>query len=77
MARAPPTHWVLRQDEVVPEALLAQLRDGGRLVAVLGSGPMGRATLYRKAAGRATALPLFDAAAPLLPGFVKPPEFVF
>jgi protein-L-isoaspartate(D-aspartate) O-methyltransferase len=56
--------------EVVPDALLSQLRDGGRLVAVAGSGRMGKATIYRKAAGHATALPLFDAAAPLLPGFV-------
>jgi hypothetical protein len=29
------------------------------------------------AATRATPQPLFDAAAPLLPGFVKPPAFVF
>lgn len=63
--------------EVAPEALLAQLRDGGRLVAVVGRGPMGKATIYRMAAGHATALPLFDAAAPLLPGFVRPPAFVF
>lgn len=63
--------------EVVPDSLISQLRDGGRLVAVVGSGPMGKATIYRKAGSRATAQPLFDAAAPMLPGFVKPAEFVF
>jgi protein-L-isoaspartate(D-aspartate) O-methyltransferase len=63
--------------EVVPDSLLAQLKDGGRLVAVVGSGPMGKATIYRMTGGRATAQPLFDAAAPLLPGFEKAPAFVF
>jgi protein-L-isoaspartate(D-aspartate) O-methyltransferase len=63
--------------EVVPDSLLAQLRDGGRLVAVVGIAPMSRATIYRMSGGRATAQPLFDAAAPLLPGFVKPAAFVF
>jgi protein-L-isoaspartate(D-aspartate) O-methyltransferase len=63
--------------EVVPDSLLAQLKDGGRLVAVVGSGPMGKATVYRMTGGRATAQPLFDAAAPLLPGFEKAPAFVF
>jgi protein-L-isoaspartate(D-aspartate) O-methyltransferase len=63
--------------EIVPEALLAQLKDGGRLLAVVGTGPMGKATIYRIAGAHATAQPLFDAAASLLPGFVKPAEFVF
>lgn len=63
--------------EIVPDALLAQLKDGGRLLAVVGGGAMGKATIYRMAGCRATAQPLFDAAAPLLPGFVKPAEFVF
>jgi protein-L-isoaspartate(D-aspartate) O-methyltransferase len=63
--------------EVVPAALLAQLKDGGRLVAVIGSGPMGKATIYRAAGGGATGQTLFDASAPLLPGFAKPAAFVF
>src|SRR5436305_1872943 len=58
--------------EVIPDALIAQLKDGGRLLAVVGSVPMGKAMLYRKVSGRVTAVPLFDAAAPLLPGFAKP-----
>jgi protein-L-isoaspartate(D-aspartate) O-methyltransferase len=63
--------------EVRPDRLLAQLKDGGRLVAVIGSAPLGKATLYRKVSGQITALALFDAAAPLLPGFAKTPAFVF
>jgi protein-L-isoaspartate(D-aspartate) O-methyltransferase len=63
--------------EVAPVTLLSQLKAGGRLVAVVGSGPLGKATIYRMAGGHATAQTLFDAAAPLLPGFVKPPAFVF
>ena len=63
--------------DVVPDSLLSQLKDGGRLVAVVGIGPMGKATLYRRAAGHATAQPVFDAAAPPLPGFIKPAAFVF
>lgn len=63
--------------EVVSDSLLSQLKEGGRLVAVVGSGPMGKATLYRRAGGHAGALPVFDAAAPLLPGFAQPAAFVF
>lgn len=63
--------------EVVPGPLLEQLNEGGRLLAVIGGAPMGKATIYRKDGGHVTALPLFDAGAPVLPGFVKPPEFVF
>jgi protein-L-isoaspartate(D-aspartate) O-methyltransferase len=63
--------------EIVPDSLLGQLKEGGRLLAVLGSGPMGKATIWRMAGTRATPQPLFDAAAPLLPGFAKAPAFVF
>lgn len=65
------------RSEVAPEALCAQLADGGRLLAVIGIAPMGKATIYTKAGPHVTAQPLFDAAAPVLPGFVKPAEFVF
>ncbi len=63
--------------EIVPDSLLSQLKEDGRLVAVVGRAPLGKATIYRRAGGHATAQPLFDAAAPLLPGFVRPAEFVF
>ena len=35
----------------MPRSLLAQLKEGGRLLAVIGSGPMGKATIYRAAGG--------------------------
>jgi protein-L-isoaspartate(D-aspartate) O-methyltransferase len=63
--------------EIAPDSLLGQLKEGGRLLGVIRSGPIGKATIYRMAAKRATPQPLFDAAAPLLPGFAKPPAFVF
>ena len=63
--------------EVVPESLSAQLKPGGRLVCVLCRGPAGKAMLYRSLAGDASGRPLFDAAAPLLWGFTRPPAFVF
>jgi protein-L-isoaspartate(D-aspartate) O-methyltransferase len=63
--------------EIVPEALIRQLKDGGRLVCIQGSGPSGKATLYQMTGGNVTGHAIFDAAAPLLPGFVKPREFVF
>jgi len=62
--------------EVVPAALVKQLKVGGRLVCVLGRGP-GKATIYRRTDTDISARAVFDAAAPLLPGFAKPQEFVF
>jgi protein-L-isoaspartate(D-aspartate) O-methyltransferase len=63
--------------EIPPDMLINQLNDGGRLVCVLGGGPSGKAMLYRRVGGELSGRPVFDAAAPLLPGFVKPPAFVF
>jgi protein-L-isoaspartate(D-aspartate) O-methyltransferase len=63
--------------EVVPTVLFDQLKSGGRLVCVLGRGPEGKAMLYRRVDGDLSGRPAFDAAAGPLPGFAKPPEFVF
>jgi protein-L-isoaspartate(D-aspartate) O-methyltransferase len=46
-------------------------------VAVVGRAPMGRAILYRSVGGDVSGWPIFDAAAPLLPGFAATPAFVF
>ena len=62
--------------EVVPPALFDQLKNGGRLVGVIGRGP-GKAMFYRRADSDFSGRPVFDAAAAALPGFAKPPEFVF
>jgi protein-L-isoaspartate(D-aspartate) O-methyltransferase len=63
--------------EFAPEALLRQLKDGGRLVCVLGSGPGAKAMLYLRSGHESGGRAIFDAAAPVLPGFVKPPHFAF
>jgi protein-L-isoaspartate(D-aspartate) O-methyltransferase len=63
--------------EIVPKALLRQLKDGGRLVGVVGRAPAAKAMLYRAAGGECSGRPIFDAAAALLPGFGAPTAFVF
>jgi protein-L-isoaspartate(D-aspartate) O-methyltransferase len=63
--------------EFVPEALQSQVREGGRLVAIVGTGMAGKAMLYRRIDGDFSGFPAFDAPAPPLPGFQKPPSFVF
>ena len=61
----------------MPRTLCRQLKDGGRLVAVVGRPPVSRAMLYCSVQGDVSGRPIFDAAAPLLPGFAAPPAFVF
>jgi protein-L-isoaspartate(D-aspartate) O-methyltransferase len=63
--------------ETIPDALFAQLKDGGRLAAVVGSGPAGRAVLHSRVGGTISRRTLFNAAAPLLPGFQTEPRFIF
>jgi protein-L-isoaspartate(D-aspartate) O-methyltransferase len=73
--------------ETVPQALFDELSAGGRLVTVVyeGSGDaagpvdgkVGKATLYRDVKGEVAGRALFDASAPLLPGFAKARAFVF
>jgi len=63
--------------EVIPPALFDQLKNGGRLICVLGRGPQGKAMFYRRAEVDISGRPVFDAAAAPLPGFAKPQEFVF
>ena len=63
--------------EIVPETLGRQLRSDGRLVAVFGHGPAAKAMIYHLIEGQLVSRPLFDATAPLLPGFAAPQKFVF
>ncbi|MCX8997553.1 protein-L-isoaspartate O-methyltransferase [Rhizobiaceae bacterium BDR2-2] len=63
--------------EEVPEALLSQLRDGGRLVAVTGNGHAARATVISREGTHYSTVRYFNAAIKVLPGFRKAAEFVF
>jgi protein-L-isoaspartate(D-aspartate) O-methyltransferase len=63
--------------EVLPEALGRQLKPTGRLACIFGRVPTGKAMIYRQVEGHLVGRPIFDAAAPVLPGFVAPPAFVF
>ena len=63
--------------EFVPDSITAQLKDGGRLVAVVGKGRAAKALCYVKSGDNVSARPLFDAAIPPRPGFSRPPQFVF
>ncbi len=59
-----------------PEVLFDQLKDGGRLVAILLEGGLGKATIWRRLGRSVDAWGAFDAAAPVLPGFERVPVFV-
>lgn len=64
----------------VPEGVLAQLKEGGRLVAVLTRAPnmrQGKAYLFVRVDGEARGVAQFDAGASPLPGFVPAPTFTF
>jgi len=63
--------------EEVPQSLLGQLKDGGRLVAVVGTGPDGMATCFRYVMGGVSRRRAFSAAMPPLPGFAAPRVFQF
>jgi protein-L-isoaspartate(D-aspartate) O-methyltransferase len=62
--------------EVIPPALLEQLKEGGRLGAVMRSGAAGRATIHSRVGARFAARPVFDATVPPIPGFAAPKTFV-
>jgi protein-L-isoaspartate(D-aspartate) O-methyltransferase len=64
--------------EIAPQAFfLHQLKDGGRLVCILGSGPGAKAMLYRRSGEELGGRPIFDASAAVLPGFASAPAFAF
>lgn len=61
----------------IPDTLAGQLKQGGRLVAVEGTGNTGRATLFVHEGNGLGKLPHFNCAVQPLPGFEKQAEFVF
>lgn len=63
--------------EQVPDAWISQLAEGGRLGAIVRSGPAGHARIYSKVGGLVSWRPVFDAAPPLAPGLTIPAQFAF
>jgi len=62
----------------VPQALLDQLKVGGRLLAIVGSDPVMQAVLHtRVSEGQFSRQSIFDTLAPRLPGFAEPSRFQF
>ncbi len=71
-AKAGPYDVIVLQGaaEVVPDALLAQLKEGGRIGAIFMEGALGVARIGYKLDGVVTWRQAFNASAPVLPGFV-------
>ena len=63
--------------EVLPDALVRQLGDGGRVVTGLIERGVARLAVGRKAAGAVGFLTLGEAEFALLPGFAKPRQWTF
>lgn len=62
--------------ETLPDALLAQLRDGGRIVALFMAGVLGVVRRGVSIGGRVSWRDAFNAGAPVLPGFERSREFM-
>lgn len=63
--------------DAVPQALFDQLRDGGRLAAVIGVGNAAVAHLYIRTGQDVAATPSFNLNIPQLGVFAPHPEFIF
>ena len=62
----------------VPQALLDQLKVGGRLLAIVGGEPVMQAVLHTRINdSQFSRQALFDTLAPRLPGFAEPSRFTF
>lgn len=78
---AAPYDLVLIEGAVqqVPQAILDQMAEGGRLCTIISGPPgaLGVAQLFVKVAGTCSGRPLFEAGTPVLPGFAPPSRFTF
>lgn len=63
--------------DTIPQALFDQLKDGGRLVAVEGTGNAGMAMIYLKEGGFVSGRRAFNCAIKPLPGFEREEAFEF
>ena len=62
--------------EVVPAALLDQLKEGGRIAAIFMAGALGTARIGYRMDGAVSWRSIFNATAPILPGFEAKRSFV-
>lgn len=62
--------------ETVPEAILEQLKEGGRIACLFMENALGVVRIGHKIDGRVTWRDAFNAAAPVLPGFAAKRKFV-
>jgi protein-L-isoaspartate(D-aspartate) O-methyltransferase len=63
--------------ERLPEAIADQIKDGGRIAALVQDGSLWQCRIGHKSDGHITWSYAFDASAPVLPGFEKKQEFAF
>lgn len=77
-AKAAPFDVILIEGgvETVPETLLAQIKDGGRIAALFQQGALGEVRVGRASGGAVAWRFAFNASAPVLPGFAKKRDFV-
>jgi protein-L-isoaspartate(D-aspartate) O-methyltransferase len=78
-AKGAPYHQILIDGavELLPDPLVRQLGDGGRLGAPLVERGITRLIVGRKAGGAFGYLSVADAGVPMLPGFASPKAFIF
>ena len=71
LAKHGPYDAVLLQGavETMPQTILDQVKDGGRIGCLFMAGPLGEARIGHKSGGRVTWRAIFNASAPVLPGF--------
>ena len=62
--------------EALPPAIAAQLNEGGRIGAIFMEGPLGIGRIAHKLEGKIGWRQVFNATAPVLPGFEAPRTFV-
>jgi len=63
--------------EVIPPALIDQIGEGGRIIAVVGAGLAAKAMIYTRSGGSVSGRPVFNTSVRTLPGFAKPKAFSF
>jgi protein-L-isoaspartate(D-aspartate) O-methyltransferase len=78
-AQSAPYEVILLNGAVdfVPKDLFAQLSEDGRLVCIVRTGASGQAVVHTRHNGAIGDRPVFDANAPVLPGFRRRQGFVF